>query len=130
MPVKGLDHVNIIAKDLDATISFYEQLFGFEVERPDFGGGMRGCWLNDATGRAPIHLMAWNAERHDGLGAEAATGTIDHVALACDDFEGMVQRCEELGLDHRINDRRIGNFRQVFVTDPNNVKLELNFGNG
>lgn len=127
MQVKGIDHVNIIAKDLDATVAFYERLFGFTVERPDFGGGFQGCWLTDETGRAPIHLMAWNAERH-GADRGSATGSIDHVALACDDFDGLLQRCEELGVEHQVNDRRIGNFRQIFVTDPNEVTLELNFG--
>ena len=55
------------------------------------------------------------------------TGSIDHVALACDDFAGIVRRCEELGVAHRVNDRKDADLRQVFVTDPNNVTLELNF---
>ena len=33
----------------------------------------------------------------------------------------------QLGVAHRVNDRKFGDLRQVFVTDPNNVVLELNF---
>ena len=128
MPVNGLDHVNVIAADLDETIRFYGEVLGLKVgERPasiDFPG----AWLLDAGGRAIIHLMAYDPARH-GTDPRSAmpTGSIDHVALACADFAGTVRRCEELGIPHRINDRRHGDLRQVFLTDPNNVTLELNF---
>jgi hypothetical protein len=39
----------------------------------------------------------------------------------------MLERCAKLGIEHRVNDRKFGDLRQVFVTDPNNVVLELNF---
>ena len=129
MQVKGLDHVNIIASDLDATVAFYGDLLGFRAEpTPGAPMGFQGRWLVDGSGRPSIHLMEWNEQRHAGLERGSATGSIDHVALVCDDFDGMVRRCEELGVEHRVNDRQFGNFRQVFVTDPNNVTLELNFG--
>lgn len=128
MTVRGLDHVNIIAADLDETAAFYEAVLGFKrMQRPDgmnFGGG----WLIDASGNPTIHLMTYDPARHgDAERKGMPTGSIDHVALACEDFAGMIARCERLGLDHKINDRKYGDLRQVFVTDPNNVTLELNF---
>ena len=42
-------------------------------------------------------------------------------------FEDIVNHCRQLGIDIRVNDRRYGDLRQVFVIDPNCVKLELNF---
>ena len=39
----------------------------------------------------------------------------------------MQRRCQELGIAHRLNDRKHGELRQIFLTDPNNVALELNF---
>ena len=71
--------------------------------------------------------MAFHEERHAGLDRGSATGSIDHVALTCEGFAGTLERCEALGLDHRVNDRQFGDLRQIFVTDPNNVALELNF---
>lgn len=128
MQVKGLDHVNIIAGDLDETARFYADLLGFRRgENPATAMGFQGAWLIDADGRPIIHLMAWNAERHAGLDRGSATGSIDHVALACEDFAGTLARCEALGVAHSVNDRKYGDLRQIFVTDPNNVKLELNF---
>lgn len=128
MQVKGLDHVNIIAGDLDETASFYEKLLGFRRgETPGTVMGFKGAWLLDAADRPIIHLMAFNAERHAELDRGSATGSIDHVALACEDFAGMLRRCDELGVERSVNDRKFGDLRQIFVTDPNNVKLELNF---
>lgn len=128
MQVKGLDHVNIIAGDLDATARFYMDLLGFRRgETPGTAMGFKGAWLIDAANHPIIHLMAWNEQRHANLDRGSATGSIDHIALACEGFAGTLQRCEALGLEHRVNDRKFGDVRQIFVTDPNNVKLELNF---
>lgn len=128
MQVKGLDHVNIIANDLDETASFYEKLLGFRRgETPGTAMGFKGAWLLDAADRPIIHLMAFHQDRHAGLDRGSATGSIDHVALACQDFAGTLRRCDDLGIAHSVNDRKYGDLRQIFVTDPNNVKLELNF---
>jgi len=128
MLVKGIDHVNIIADDLEATAEFYHTVLGLRIERiAGATPGFDGRWLFDARGFPVIHLMAWNEARHAELVRGSATGSIDHVALACEDFAGMVRHCEALGIQHRVNDRKYGDLRQIFITDPNNVKLELNF---
>ncbi|MBW8755180.1 MAG: VOC family protein [Sphingomonadales bacterium] len=68
MPVNGVNHVNIIADDLDETCQFYESLLGLKRgETPGTGMGFRGAWLLDAADRPIIHLMAVHAERHAGL---------------------------------------------------------------
>jgi catechol 2,3-dioxygenase-like lactoylglutathione lyase family enzyme len=127
MQVIGLDHVNIIADDLEETVRFYESLLGLQGGERPIAMGFRGAWLHDTTGRAIIHLMTWNTERHADLDRGSATGSIDHVALACEDFAGTLERCQALGVEHAVNDRKYGDLRQIFVTDPNKVKLELNF---
>lgn len=129
MKVQGIDHVNIIAADLDQTLTFYETLLGLRpAKQAQMHAGFQGGWLYDDDDRSIIHLMTHNADRH---GAEKRntmpTGSIDHVALACIGFDGMRRRCEDLNIEHAVNDRQYGDLRQIFVTDPNNVKLELNF---
>lgn len=127
MQVRGIDHVNIIAADLDETARFYEALLGLRPQRMDTVlPGFEGRWLFDAEDRPIVHLVKYDPERH-GERRGMPTGSIDHVALACEDFAGAIRRCEAIGVEHRINDRKYGNLRQIFVTDPNNVKLELNF---
>lgn len=134
MRVKGIDHVNIIAADLEETERFYEVVLGLRPQRMDAVlPGFGGRWLFDADERPIIHLMRFDPQRHGperhGEKERRAmpTGSIDHVALACEDFTGTIRRLEALGIEHRVNDRKYGALRQIFVTDPNNVKLELNF---
>lgn len=131
MRVKGIDHVNIIAADLEETERFYETLLGLRARPMEtLLPGFEGRWLFDADERPIIHLMRFDPERHgEGERHGMPTGSIDHVALACDDFAGAIRRCEALGVEHRVNDRKYGSVRQIFVVDPNNVKLELNFSN-
>jgi len=129
MQVRGLNHVNIVAADLDKTVSFYEAVLGMNAKPiPMAPAGFNGRWIEDEDGQPIIHVQEYNAERHGPLGSDRdTTGSIDHVALTCVDFDSMVQRCEDMGLDYRVNNRQFGDLRQVFVTDPDNISLELNF---
>lgn len=128
MTVRGLDHVNIIAADLDETTRFYESVLGFKYGARPSEMNFAGGWLYDEDDRPIIHVMTFDSARHGAAARHTMpTGSIDHIALACDDFAGTLRRCEELGIEHRVNDRKYGDLRQVFVTDPNNVTLELNF---
>ena len=128
MQVKGLDHVNIIAADLDETARFYEDLLGLRYGARPSEMNFPGGWLYDEAGQAIIHVMPFLPDRHGEQERKSMpTGSIDHVALACEGFVAMVKRCEELGVPHRISNRTFGDLRQVFVTDPNNIAIELNF---
>ena len=128
--VNGIDHVNIISGNLDATAHFYERLLGLRpAATRDASDTFSRGWLYDSHNRPILHLRAYNAER-DGIPDRKSlpTGSIDHVALACSDFTATLQRCEEMELAIRVNDQKYGKLRQIFLHDPNNVLLELNFG--
>jgi len=125
MPVTGLDHVNIVTRDLAGTKRFYKDLLGLvDGDTSSLPAGIVAHWLADPAGRNIIHLQHFDPERHGSPGT--ATGAIDHVALDCTDYDGMVARCTALGVEHRTG-LAGASFRQLFVTDPNNVLLELNF---
>lgn len=131
MTVRGLNHVNIVARDLDRTVAFYRSVLGMRADPiPNVPSGFAGRWIYDEADHPAIHVQAYNPDRHGQPLAEGTkTGAIDHVALTCVDMAGLVRRCEELGIDHRVNDGRYG-LKQVFVTDPDGVVLELNFPEG
>ncbi len=127
MQVNGLNHVNIIAANLAKTVEFYESVLGLEAQPfpmviPDFDGR----WIVDHQGQPIFHVQAFNPKRHAGI-ISGATGPIDHVSLTCVGFAETRQRLEELGIDYSVNDRQIGNLRQIFLSDPDNINLELNF---
>jgi len=131
MTVSGLDHVNIIASDLDAAVAFYGQVLDLTrdpnsvLERM----GRKGAWMQDETGHPIMHIQGFDERYHkpNQAGTVTPTGAIDHVALKCQGWDAMLARLGELGLDHKVNDGRFGGLRQIFVTDPDGVTLELNF---
>ncbi len=127
MQVRGVNHINIVTGDLDATVRFYESVLGMHsalipVPIPNF----KGCWISDAAGSPIVHVQAHNPERHGEL-KTGMGGALDHVSLTCAGFAETMARCDELGVEYRVNDREFGELRQVFITDPNGVSLELNF---
>lgn len=128
MRVTGLDHVTIIAADLDETARFYESLLGLRYGARPSEMNFPGGWLYDSAGQAIVHVIVFDPARHGNQPPHSMpTGSIDHVALACEGFAALLARCEELGIAPRVNDRKYGGLRQVFLSDPNNVTLELNF---
>ena len=127
MQVNGVNHINIVAADLDRTVEFYESVLGMKARPiPVAMPGFNGRWLCDSQGAAIIHVQGYNPERH-GEPKSGPTGSIDHVSLTCVGFADTQQRCTQLGVEFRVNDRQFGDLRQVFITDPDNVSLELNF---
>lgn len=124
-----LDHVNIQTEDMAGTIAFYESLLGLEArERPPVPAAHR-MWLYDSGGRAVIHLNLngtdTNVARDIAVGGN--TGAIHHIAFACSDYDAMLNQIEAMGLTPVVRQSTNSNLRQIFVTDPNNVMLELNF---
>jgi catechol 2,3-dioxygenase-like lactoylglutathione lyase family enzyme len=127
MQVNGVNHINLVTGDLDATIAFYEGLLEMKAQQiPVAPAGFSGRWICDAQGNAIIHVQGYNPERHGEL-KTGLNGALDHVALTCVGFDATKARCEELGIEYRVNDRQFGDLRQVFVTDPNGISLELNY---
>ena len=52
---------------------------------------------------------------------------IDHIAFGSRGFESMQQHLTQKGVTFRVNEVPNSSRRQIFVQDPNNVLIELNF---
>jgi catechol 2,3-dioxygenase-like lactoylglutathione lyase family enzyme len=130
MQVNALDHVNIVTFDLEGTVAFYEGLLGLKrAESPGAAFGFKGAWMVDALGNAIVHLGLKEPDRDYGPEHQpgTVTGAVHHVALRCEDFDGAITRLQAMGIAYRASDVATFGLRQIFVTDPNNVNLELNF---
>ena len=55
------------------------------------------------------------------------TGPVDHIAFAAQDYDSVLARLQRLGVSVRVNDNPGNTVRQLFVFDPNGVKIEINF---
>lgn len=122
MGINVLHHVTVKTDDLEATRDFYRDVLGLEVGfRPDLD--FPGYWLY--CGDMPVvHLTGGHRARTD---KPADTGNFDHVAFTAGDFEGMKQHFQKLGIPFREQKVPGARVWQLFVTDPNNVVIELNY---
>jgi catechol 2,3-dioxygenase-like lactoylglutathione lyase family enzyme len=129
MRIKALDHVNVIAVDLDATARFYAEIFGLERrDAPPPLTPQTAQWMYDDAGRAIIHVNSLDCRRtYERDVAPGPTGSIHHVALGCEGYDEMLARLDAAGLTSRTNEVTAIGLRQIFTMDPNGVLFELNF---
>ena len=134
MSVSRFEHVLIMAEDLEATKDFFADVVGLSVgRRPDFPFPGYWMYLNDSP---CVHLAAkrMDAEGQDYLDAKEGdvngSGCIDHIAFLADDIEGFRARLEAAGIPMRHRHVPGSPVQQIFIEDPNNVTVELNFPAG
>ncbi len=129
MFVKNLNHVNIQTTDMEGTMAFYAELLGLEARTTRRDPKVQ-MWLHDPSGQAVIHLNlhdSGNTYLRPVEPGSPHTGAIHHIAFECDGLDDAIERLNRMGL--RFEQAEIPEIRltQLFVTDPNNVLLELNF---
>ena len=135
MPLNHLQHFLIQTTDLDGTVEWYVKTLGMRLgPAPDFKFPVRWLYLGDQD---VLHLTTGGADVGDnrkaylGQQSEAThgSGVVDHVAFHCTGLRQMMAHFESLGLDY--NQRQVDDqgLYQLFLLDPNGVKIELNFAN-
>lgn len=135
MPVTSLNHFLLVAKDLERTKDFYCRVLGMEIDRarPDFG--FPGYWLK-ANGETCVHLASQqpNAIRDQFLlkkhpKGTTGSGALDHVAFLAQAPEEVRERIQKHKVEMHFRsfpDAKPPLF-QIFLKDPDDVTIELNF---
>ena len=101
----GLNHVSVVARDLEESIRFYVDVLGLEpLPTPDFGFPVQ--WL--AAGELQVHLF----ERPDEPPTHA------HFAFTVDDIVGVYEQARALGILE-------GGEAQLYIRDPAGNLLEF-----
>ena len=134
MALTGMEHYLVLTADLDATRDFYQDALGMSQGfRPQLG--FPGYWMY--IGATPvIHIAEWNTYTAHSNGKEipvtapaASTGAFVHIAFNAQHFEAVIARLERHGVTPARNLVSRSGMRQLFVFDPNGVKIEINFRN-
>ncbi len=128
MPLQNLNHYLVVTDDLEATRAFYVDVLGLSVgDRPPFS--FPGLWLYLGD-RAVVHV----AQRDESRGhmtvppnTGVRTGAVDHIAFEGTGHAEMTARLQARGITARQRTVPDLGLRQIFVTDPNGVKIELNY---
>ena len=126
MPLHGLGHALVLTDDLEATREFYCDVLGLESgDRPPLP--FPGYWLY-LDGVACMHVAeraAYEAEV-DRMGLPRAHGPVDHLAFDAGGHEALVARLAAAGVRAVSNEVPAAGIRQLFVEDPNGIRIELN----
>jgi catechol 2,3-dioxygenase-like lactoylglutathione lyase family enzyme len=131
MPLTQLEHYLVLTDDLDGTRDFYHQALGMRVgPRPHLG--FPGYWLY--LGDVPsIHIAEWESYRAHSNAAGISvstrapgTGPVDHIAFNAIDCEAVKAALRAYGVQFSENEVPFVGLTQLFLHDPNGVKLEIN----
>ena len=127
MPLTTLNHIQIRTPKLDETREFFVAVLGLvDGFRPNFPE--RGHWLYGEGSDVPfVHLTEDPCEGEPRT-VKGATGTgLDHMAMFGTDVDGMIDRLESAGLEYDKVVARGGSMVQLYVHEPNGLKIELGF---
>jgi catechol 2,3-dioxygenase-like lactoylglutathione lyase family enzyme len=133
MPLAYIEHFLVQTERFEETVRWYEEVLGMESgPTPNFGFPVQWMYI---AGRDVLHVthggkgVTDNRKRYLGQQSDAAqgTGVIDHVAFRCEGLRKTMAHLGERGVEFRqrqVNDQGL---YQLFLFDPNGVKIELNF---
>ena len=122
MNVGVLDHYNVSTRKLKETVQFYEAVLGLSNgARPPFN--FPGAWLY-SEGHPVLHINDISGTDRE---QRPDSGVIDHVAFGSRGFEAMKKHLAGKGIQHRVNQVPNSTRCQIFLRDPNNVEIELNY---
>jgi catechol 2,3-dioxygenase-like lactoylglutathione lyase family enzyme len=132
MPITELNHYLLVAKNLEKTKKFYRDVLGFKLaRRPDFG--FPGYWLK-AGGDICVHLasQAPNRIRDQFLlkkhpKGTRGSGSVDHIAFLAKKPEQVRRRIQKHRVQMHYRSFPDARLFQIFLKDPDDVTIELNF---
>jgi catechol 2,3-dioxygenase-like lactoylglutathione lyase family enzyme len=135
MPLHHLEHFLIQTADMAATRDWYVSVLGLrEGEHPDFKFPVCWMYIGDTD---VIHIteggkdVSGNRKRYLGQQSDAVegTGVIDHVAFRCSGLEKMMEHLRSAKVPFSTRQVDDQGLFQLFLIDPNGIKVELNFAN-
>jgi catechol 2,3-dioxygenase-like lactoylglutathione lyase family enzyme len=134
MPITELNHFLLVAKNLERTKDFYQKVLGLEIaDRPDFG--FPGYWLKTGDNIC-VHLASQEPNRTRDMfllkkhpKGTSGSGSVDHIAFLAKDPEDVRKRIQNNKVEMHFRsfpDAKPPLF-QIFLKDPDDVTIELNF---
>ena len=134
MPLSHIEHYLVLSDEIDATRDWYRDVLGMqEGWHPDFGFPVYWMYLGGVDvvhiGRSAKHASD-NQKVYLGRLAQdtgAGTGAIDHIAFRAKGLRETLAHLRRHGIE--FSERRANGqaLYQLFMVDPNGIKVELNF---
>src|SRR5436190_9088640 len=131
MPITKMEHFLVLTDDIEKTRAFYCDVLGLRVgPRPPLE--FSGYWLY--IGDVPsIHIGEWKSYTAHSLAngipvttPAPGTGPVDHIAFNGTNYEEIRERLQRHGAKFSLNIVPESDLWQLFLNDPNGVKIEIN----
>ncbi len=120
LPIQSVNHIGRTTRDLEASLSFYRDVLGFQpLKRPNFS--FPGAWLFNYG--VQIHLIV-PPEGKEAPDGEILTRT-DHVAFHVADTDEVESLLDEHGIAFRKNYVADTGITQLFFLDPDGNHIEV-----
>lgn len=133
MPLKHLQHFLIQASSIEETANWYVDVLGMtKGPHPDFKVPVEWLYIGDTdvlhvtTGGADV---SENRKRYLGQESQAThgSGVVDHVAFHATGLKEMLHHLQVKEVAYTTRQVKLQGLFQVFLIDPNGVKIELNY---
>ena len=126
MTVKGLAHISLYVRDIEASVRFYTRILGFETRYRENRKDME--YAEVAAGTCVIEILQWK-DPNRLRDREDARGTIDHFALSVPSIDAAVRDLDEAGVPIAVGPFDIpdllGGVRGLFIHGPDGESIEL-----
>jgi catechol 2,3-dioxygenase-like lactoylglutathione lyase family enzyme len=133
VPLSHIEHFLLQTSDMEATREWYTNVLGMRVgPSPDFKFPVFWLYIGD---KDVIHVceggagVSENRKKYLGQHSQATSGSgvVDHIAFRATGLRDMIAHLKKLKVD--FNQRQVDDqgLYQLFMFDPNGVKIELNY---
>jgi catechol 2,3-dioxygenase-like lactoylglutathione lyase family enzyme len=133
MPLSHIEHFLLQTADMEKTREWYVEVLGMRVgPSPDFKFPVFWLYLGD---KDVVHVteggkaVSENRKKYVGQQSDAVSGTgvVDHIAFRATGLRDMLAHLKSLGVDFKQRQVDDQGLYQLFMFDPNGIKIELNY---
>ena len=133
MPLTKLDHFLVQTEDIDRTADWYEKVLGMHRgHTPDFKFPVVWMYIGEQD---VVHITQGgknvSENRKAYLGQQSTetygSGAVDHVAFRASGLRETIAHLTACDVDFKQRQVDDQGLYQLFVLDPNGIKIELNF---
>jgi extradiol dioxygenase family protein len=135
MALTKLDHFLVQTEDMEGTRDWYARVLGMTAGyTPDFKFPVSWMYLGKQD---VLHIteggknVSENRKAYVGQQSTdtSGSGVIDHIAFRAEGLKDMIDHLESLNIDFKQRQVSDQGLYQLFMFDPNGIKVELNYEN-
>ena len=119
----SFDHVHLQSSDPEATIAFFKQMFDATVEWQHVFNGTELTRLKVRDTHVNLFTRAPKVADPDPDDA-----VIHHFCFRTEDFDAAIADLRRRGANFVVEPSTAGNMRMAFISGPDNVRVEILYG--